>query len=234
VAKISKLMDQNTHKYSAVILGATGLIGHELLKMLMVDTRYSKVHLIGRRNTDLASSKIYFHQVDMDQLDAHADLFNVDIVFCCLGSTMKNAGSKEAFYRVDFDMVVNAAKNSEGKVKHFLMVSSLGANKNSSNFYLRTKGEAEAAVSEKNIPSISILRPSILFGNRQEKRNGEKMGIAFMKAIQPILMGGLKKYRGNHATSVARTMIKLAEENKPGKLIIESTRIEEMNETVPN
>jgi uncharacterized protein YbjT (DUF2867 family) len=221
-------MEQNTIKYNAVVLGGTGLIGHELLKILIADPQYTEIHLIGRRDSELASSKIHFHQVDMNEISQHADLFNTDIVFCCLGSTMKSAGSKEAFYKIDFDMVVNAAKNAEGKVQQFLMISSLGANKDSSNFYLRTKGEVEAAVQELNIPSVSILRPSILFGNRKEKRSGEKMGIVFMKAIQPILIGGLKKYRGNEAANVANALVRLSKQNKQGKFIYESTEVEEM------
>lgn len=221
-------MEQNTIKYKVIVLGGTGLIGNELLKILMADPQCSEIHLIGRKDTELASSKVHFHRVDMNEISQHANLFHTDIVFCCLGTTMKTAGSKEAFYKIDFDMVVNAAKNAEGKVSQFFLISSLGANKNSSNFYLRTKGEAEAAILEKNIPSITILRPSILFGDRKEKRSGEKMGIAFMKTVQPILIGGLKKYRGNNASAVALAMVKLARENKPGKHIVESTQIEEM------
>jgi uncharacterized protein YbjT (DUF2867 family) len=221
-------MEQNMIKYKAIVLGGTGLIGHELLKILIADPQFAEVHLIGRRDTDLTSSKIHFHQVDMNEIDQHASLFNADIVFCCLGSTMKNAGSKEAFYKIDFDMVASAAKNAEGKAQQFLMVSSLGANPHSSNFYLRTKGEVETAIQERNIPSISIFRPSILFGDRKEKRSGEKMGIAFMKAVQPVLIGGLKKYRGNEATHVANAMVKVSKQNKQGRFIYESTEIEKI------
>jgi uncharacterized protein YbjT (DUF2867 family) len=224
-------MQENTIKYKAIVLGGTGLIGDELLKLLITNPQYSQIHLVGRKDTELTSSKIHFHAVNMEDLSQYASLFEGDMVFCCLGSTMKNAGSKEAFKKVDFDMVVNAAKNSEGKAKQFIMVSSLGANKNSSNFYLRTKGETEAAVMEMKIPSISILRPSMLFGNRKEKRTGEKIGIVFMKATAPFMVGPLKKYRGNEAVSVANAMVKLAEQNKQGKFIYESTEIEEIGKT---
>jgi len=168
----------------------------------------------------------------MEKISNHAVLFNVDMVFCCLGSTIKNAGSKEAFYKVDFDMVENAAKNAEGRAQQFIMISSLGANKKSSNFYLRTKGEVEAAVLEKNISSVTILRPSILFGHRKEKRGGEKIGIAFMKTVAPLLIGGFKKYRGNKATSVAKAMIIFSKENKKGHRIVESIEIEELGKPV--
>lgn len=221
-------MQENTIQYKAVVLGGTGLIGHELLKLLIADKTFTQIHLIGRKDSILTSSKIRFHQINMDELPSHASLFEADVVFCCLGTTMKTAGSKEAFYKVDYEMIVNAAKNSSQKSGQFIMVSSLGANKNSSNFYLKTKGQTETTVLEQRIPSISILRPSILFGDRKENRTGEKIGITVMKMAAPLLIGGLKKYRGNQASHVALAMVKLSKENKIGAHIYESTELEKI------
>lgn len=221
-------MDVNTTTRKAIVLGSTGLIGTELVEQLIKQDIYSEIRILGRRNVEVNDPKIIFHQVDMDNITEHANLFDVDDVFCCLGTTIKKAGSQAAFKKVDFEMIVNAAKASEEKSKQFLMISSLGANKNSSNFYLKTKGETEAMVMATNIRSIYIFRPSILFGNRKENRTGEKIGIAFMKVLGPVLIGSLKKYRGNHAHSVAKAMILSALSNDTGKHIIESTAIEEM------
>lgn len=226
-------MEENTIPRKAVVLGGTGLIGGELIKLLIENNSYTEIRVLGRRNVDIASSKIHFFKVDMENLLQHESLFKVDDVFCCLGTTIKTAGSKEAFRKVDYEMVVNAAKATEshpceGRDQQFIMISSLGANTQVSSFYLRTKGETEKAVLETNIHSISILRPSILFGNRVEKRAGEKIGISFMKFATPILQGSLKKYRGIEAKTVAEAMIIYALAAKKGKFIYESLEIEGM------
>ena len=219
-------MVENTNIRKAVVLGGTGLIGGELIKLLVKNSSYSEIRILGRRDVDIASSKIRFYKVDMENLQQHESLFEVDVVFCCLGTTIKTAGTKEAFRKVDYDMVVNAAKIAEKYIKNFILISSLGANANASNFYLKTKGEVEKMVLESNIESISILRPSILYGNRVEKRSGEKIGIAFMKFATPILQGSLKKYRGIEATTVAEAMVIYDLEEKKGKFIYESPEIE--------
>ena len=212
----------------AVVLGGTGLIGGELIKLLVKNNSYSEIRILGRRNVDIASSKIRFYKVDMENLQQHESLFEVDVVFCCLGTTIKTAGTKEGFRKVDYEMVMNAAKNAEKYVKKFILISSLGANANASNFYLKTKGEVEKMVLETKIESISILRPSILYGNRVEKRSGEKVGIAFMKFATPILQGSLKKYRGIEARTVAEAMVIYDLEEKKGKFIYESLEIENL------
>lgn len=210
----------------AVVLGATGLIGNELVELLATHKRYAEIRIIGRKNTPVPSSKIKFYQTDMEQLASQQELFNVNDIFCCLGTTMKTAGSKEAFRKVDYQMVADAALNSEGRVEQFLMISSLGASLKTSNFYLKTKGEVEAFICSKNIPSIHILRPSILFGNRKESRTGEKIGIAFMKTMGPLMLGSLKKFRGNEAKNVANAMIHYALLEQKGIFIHESRELE--------
>jgi uncharacterized protein YbjT (DUF2867 family) len=221
-------MDETLQHRKAVVVGATGLIGSQLVKQLIENSCYSEIRILGRRNIDIQHEKIRFYQVDMDQLQKHASLFEVEDVFCCLGSTIKKAGSQENFKKVDLYMVIAAAKATEQYAQQFIMVSSLGAKADSWNFYLKTKGEAEKSVLAMNIPSIYILRPSILFGDRKEKRGGEKMGIYFMKFFSPVMIGPLKKFRGNKDTSVAKIMIQCALSGKKGKYIYESTDIEQM------
>ncbi len=210
----------------AIVLGGTGLIGNELIQLLMENSNYSEIRVLGRRNTEHKNPKVKFYPVDLSHISDSTKLFEVEDVFCCLGTTMKKAGSKEAFKHVDYDMILNGAKSAEGKIQNFILISSLGANPQSGNFYLKTKGETERDLSGLNIPSISILRPSILFGNRHENRLGEKIGIWVMKAMSPLFIGPLKKYRGNKASTVAMAMVIYALENKPGRHIYESIEFE--------
>ncbi len=210
----------------AVVLGGTGLIGNELIHLLADHKLFGEIRILGRRNTGLESGKIHFHQVDMEHIAEHGSLFGADVVFCCLGTTMKTAGSKEAFRKVDYNMVVDAAHIAEGKIRQFIMISSLGAKATSSNFYLRTKGEAENAVIAANIDTVHILRPSILYGDRKEKRGGEKIGIAFMKMMSPLMLGSLKKYRGNEASNVAKAMVCYSLQSEKGKFIHEPREID--------
>jgi uncharacterized protein YbjT (DUF2867 family) len=219
-------MQESMSQRKAIVLGGTGLIGNELIQLLIENSNYSEIRVLGRRNTEHKNPKVKFYPVDLSHISDSSKLFEVEDVFCCLGTTMKKAGSKEAFKRVDYDMIVNGAKSAEGKIQNFVLISSLGANPQSGNFYLKTKGETERDVNACNIPSISILRPSILFGNRHENRLGEKIGIWVMKAMGPLLVGGLKKYRGNEATTVAKAMIIYALENKPGRHVYESIEFE--------
>jgi len=224
-------MDVFTPNRKALVLGASGLIGTELVSQLCDHKQYSEIIIAGRTKPGIENTKIRFKQVDMTRIFDYPEVFEADDIFCCLGTTIKKAGSQEKFREVDYHMIVNSAKAAEGKCKSFVLISSIGANKDSSNFYLKTKGETENDVLACNIPSISILRPSILYGNRKEKRLGEKLGIMFMKLIQPLMIGSLKKYRGNHAENVARAMILYALENKAGKHIYISEEFEKKVKT---
>jgi len=147
---------------------------------------------------------------------------SVDDVFISLGITMKKAGSKNAFKAVDFDLVVEVARNAnQAGVKRIIVVSSIGADARSSNFYLRTRGEMEEELRKFDFELLAIVRPSILLGKRNEFRFGESVGIWFFRTFRFIFVGPLRRYRGIDANDAAKAMIQLALTAK-GKITVES------------
>jgi uncharacterized protein YbjT (DUF2867 family) len=212
----------------ALLIGATGLIGKYCLNELLNSTYYNEVEIWVRKSTGISNSKLKERIINFDEMNKIEDI-KADRVFCCLGTTIKIAKSKEAFKKVDYgyvsDIVKVAAKNRSSK---FLVISSIGANKDSNNFYLKTKGEMEEIVLKSDIPSAYILRPSLLEGPRAEKRFGEGAGKIFMGIFGFLFIGKIKKYRSIKAVTVAKAMVKLADSEKIGKFIIESDEIEKI------
>jgi uncharacterized protein YbjT (DUF2867 family) len=196
---------------TALLFGATGLIGTEVLSQLVKDDRYSTIVIFVRKTLSIRSEKIKEIVVDFDRLEEYSSSISGDDLFCCLGTTIKKAGSQAAFRKVDHDLVFRisqiAAKNG---VSNFVVISSLGANASSRNFYLKTKGEMERDVQTVPFKTIRILQPSILTGDRKEFRLGERFGIGVMKLVSPLLVGSFKKYKPIHARTVAKAMIALA------------------------
>ena len=210
----------------AVVVGATGLIGKELVKQLAHSERFEHVTVVGRRYLDYSHPDVEQHIADLGDPEAIRPFMRGDVLFCALGTTIKQAGSQEKFRMVDHHFVVNSAKvASEEGVKHFCVVSSLGAKAASGNFYLRTKGEMEREVSALPFASVHIFRPSLLLGNREENRPGERIGVAFFKLFDFMFKGKLKKYAPVHASTVAQAMIKAALSGAPGFNIHESETI---------
>lgn len=210
-------------KRNALIAGATGLVGSNILKQLLADDQYSTVVTITRKPIDVEHPKLVQKQIDFDQLELLKLGMQIDDVFCALGTTIKTAGSQDAFYKVDFSYVVNLGKwSAANDVKRFMIVSAMGANAKSGIFYNRVKGEMEAAVSQLKIPLIQIFRPSLLMGNRTEKRGGEKLAQVVMGALGFLFAGPLLKYKGIHADVVAKSMIKAAKEDRRGITVFES------------
>lgn len=212
----------------AVILGATGLVGSALLQQLLAHPEYTTVRALVRKPTGVSHSKLEEHVIDFKNFQDYTPLFESDEVFCCLGTTMKQAGSKQAFYFVDHDLPVQAAKMAQLFAKKFFLVSSIGANAWSLNYYLKVKGETERDILQTTLESIYIVRPSMLLGNRKEHRAGEEFGKSLMKVFKPMMIGGLRKYRGIEADTVARAMILLAERNEKGKYVFESQDLENL------
>ncbi|MEO6719389.1 MAG: oxidoreductase [Ferruginibacter sp.] len=206
---------------TALIVGGTGLIGKELTSLLLEDDRYAQIILLVRKRLDITHKKLIQLVYDFDRADPSAVL--ADEIFCCLGTTIKVAGSKAAFYKVDHDYVINIAKAGFANgVKKFALVSSMGANKNSPIFYSRTKGETEQDVMAIAFESLYIFRPSLLLGTRPGFRLGEKISQFLMVNLSFIIPA---KYKAVQGRQVAQAMINVMNNGQTGMHIFESDRI---------
>jgi uncharacterized protein YbjT (DUF2867 family) len=209
---------------TALIAGASGLIGKQLLTLLLVDMDYDEVKAITRAPLNITHPKLKNIIVEFDILADYESSLKADDVFCCLGTTIRIAKTKEAFRKVDYEypLALARATKSQGATQ-YLLVSALGADKNSSVFYNRVKGEVEEAIGQVGFRSLHILRPSLLLGERSEKRAGEGAATTFFK-----FFGGLvpKKYKAIDSAKVATAMVVLARENNPGFYFHESRELQ--------
>ena len=214
---------------TALMIGSTGLIGSQLLELLLESKEYEKVITFVKRDSGIQNRKLKQHIIDFDKPETYQNLVIGDDFFCTIGTTIKKAGSQEAFRKVDFEYPKQFATiASQNKVNQFIIVSSLGANVTSSNFYLKTKGEIQNFLKDCNFESVSIFQPSLLLGNRTEFRLGEKIGTFFMKLISFLLIGNLEKYKPIECKTVAKALFKIAQQNKKGFHVIESDIIQEI------
>jgi len=200
---------------TAIIAGYTGLIGRQLLELLLKNDIYSKVITVGRRKVDIQHNKLVQEIINFDEFDL--DIDQVDDVFCCLGTTMKVADSKEKFRLVDFQYPVTLA--NWGNVKgatNFLLVSSMGADASSKIFYNRVKGEVESAIASIDYNRIDFFRPSLLLGLREDTRIGESIGKFLMKVFAFAFIGPFKDYKAIESERIARAMVSFAAEDTPG------------------
>jgi uncharacterized protein YbjT (DUF2867 family) len=204
----------------ALIAGATGLIGSQLLDLLLNDPEYHLVKAITRKPLAKAHEKLENIITDFDTLSESDGRLTADVVFCCLGTTMKKAGSKEAFYRVDFSYPLALAKIAHARgAQQYLLVSALGADKSSSIYYNQVKGEVEEAIAGVGFRSYHIFRPSLLLGPREENRPGEDAAKVFYKMFGFLIPA---KYKGIDSLKVAKGMIYRARAEEEGKFIHES------------
>ncbi len=202
----------------ALVAGATGLVGRECLRLLSSDDAVDEVRALVRRSlpSEFAGPRVRECLIDFDRLDSHPDWFEVDSVFCALGTTIREAGSREAFRRVDYDYPLAVAKNARSRgASHFLLVSAMGANSRSRIFYNQVKGEIEEAVQRLGYPSVTIARPSLLLGDRQEWRLGEEIAkrVGWLLPAQWGLV---------HALQVASALVRAAHKAVPGVQILEN------------
>lgn len=204
---------------TAVVLGATGLVGEQLVQQLLNDTAFSKIRILVRRPLKLSHPKLEVQIVNFDDLAAYrSKLGKGDCIFCCIGTTQKKVkGDKASYRKIDVDIPVNAAKMAkDAGYTNYLLVSAVGANAQAANFYLRLKGEVEKEIIAINFNSFHVFRPSILLGDRKEFRLGEKIGKVVMQTISGFLLGGLQKYKGIDGAVVARAMAAAAKSGGKG------------------
>jgi uncharacterized protein YbjT (DUF2867 family) len=207
---------------TAVVLGATGLIGEFVVKKLLEDDAFIKVRILVRRPSDLVHRKLEVQVVNFgDMVDYQAKLGGGDCIFCCIGTTQKQVkGDTGAYRKVDYDIAVHAAKLGKAAgFKKYMLVSSLGANATSGNFYLKLKGEVEAAIAEQHYDSFHVFRPGMLLGRRKEIRPGELVGKGLMKPLNFLLVGSLKKYKAIHAEDVATAMVQASKITATGMVV---------------
>ena len=222
-------MTNSTVSHSALLLGATGLVGGHCLDLLLGDPAFDRVVVVGRRPVDRTHPKLEQRTVDFERLDESADAFGADSVFCCLGTTIKKAGSQEAFRRVDHDYPLAAARiASKRGAKRFLLVTALGADAGSRVFYNRVKGETERDVTALPFEGVALFRPSLLLGERDDRRPAEAAAQAVAPVFNALLFGPLKKYRALDGRVVARAMVRLAKEGWRGVRAVESDEIAEL------
>ena len=212
----------------AIIFGSSGLTGNALAKLIAEDPRYDELICFQRREVAIQYPKQKNVITTFQDLHYYADLFYGADVFCCLGTTMRNVNNDKVAYReADVDRPLAAAKAAASHgATSFTIQTALTANAKSMVFYNRIKGEVEDAVRNLGLRAVYIYRPSILTGNRQEKRTGEGMGITITKFVTPILIGPWKKYRAIAAADVAKAMLIVAKSEKPGDHIFLSDRIQ--------
>ncbi|GHN00996.1 oxidoreductase [Cytophagales bacterium WSM2-2] len=209
---------------TALVAGSTGLIGNQLLQLLLNDEAYTRVIAISRRKLSIENSKLINVVCELNQLNDRASELKADDVFCCLGTTMKQARSKEAFRTIDLDAPLALAKISKSNgVQNFLLISALGASKRSSVFYNQVKGEVEELIGQMGFNGYHIFRPSLLFGPRTEQRSGEDAAKVFFKIFGWLVP---KKYKAIESIKVARAMLAFAKRGQQGSFVHESGELQ--------
>ncbi|WP_439695327.1 NAD(P)H-binding protein [Mucilaginibacter sp. AW1-7] len=214
----------------AIIAGSTGLIGSKLLQILLRESFYDEVLILVRKKIDFDHKKLTQLVVNFDQLDSYADTLTGHALFSCLGTTNVKTPDKTVYRHIDHDYPVQLAQLAlKNGIGQYHLVSSIGADPGSSFFYTKTKGETEADIWKLGLPKLYIYRPSMLTGNRQEKRSMEKALIAFYKIIDSLLFGSWKKYRSIAGETVAIAMYKQSTKNNTGTFIYESDQIKQLS-----
>lgn len=210
---------------TALLAGSTGLIGKQLLGLLLEDSHYTVVKAISRKPLDIQHNKLQNIVSDLDTLTEHHDQLKADDVFCCLGTTIRQAGSQAAFRKVDYEYPLELARLTKNQgATQYLIITALGSDAKSGIFYNRVKGEVEQAIDAVGFDSYHVFRPSLLLGERTEKRAGEGAATAVYKALGFLIP---LKYKAIDAAKVAKAMLHFAKQNSAGKFIHESKELQQ-------
>jgi uncharacterized protein YbjT (DUF2867 family) len=213
---------------TALLFGASGLVGNHLLNQLISNNNYSKIKLFVRSSIDISDPKIEIIQTDFNNLENQREDIKGDDCFFCIGTTKQNSPDKNEYRRVELEVPKQIAQIAKSNsVNSFVFISSGYADPKSSGDYLKFKGEVEEELKRLNFPKLGIMRPSFLLGDRKEKRIGEKIGIFVFKLLSPLFLGPLKKMKPIHSATVAKAMIAITQ-NDSSQTIFESNEISEI------
>ena len=210
-------MTRSTSALTALVAGATGAVGRALVTQLLANTRYTQVKVLSRRPLGIVHAKLEEITLPGADVAALGEALRADDVFCCLGTTLAAAGSRAAFERVDYHLVLDVARAARTQgARQFLVVSAAGSAAKSPSFYSRVKARMEASVSELGYATVHVVRPSLLIAEREERRPGEWLAQKLVPLLNPLLLGKLAIYRAVPAEDVATALIALAARNVPG------------------
>lgn len=214
---------------TALLIGATGLVGGNVLDQLLADNDYSQVTVLTRKTLNKNNPKLKEVLVNFDKLDEHAADIKADTVFCCLGTTIKTAGSQDAFRKVDYDYPLRVAEIAkQNGTKRYLLISALGSSKSSIIFYNRVKAEVEEAIANLNFEAFHILQPSLILGDRDEMRIGEEIARVAAPVMNVLMVGPLNKYKAIKATQIAKAMIYYSKMDLQGIFKHESNELQKV------
>ena len=195
------------------------MIGNYLLEFLLKDNYFSTIRILVRRHYPKTDPKIEVKLVDFNDAESFKlALEGADVIFSCIGTTQKNVkGDKELYHKIDFEIPIKAARfGKEAGCEKFILVSSVGADKDSRTFYLKIKGELENAIHSVGLDAVHIMQPSVLLGDRKETRTGESILQGTMKLISGLFFGSVRKYRAIHGKTVAAAMLNVAKKEEKG------------------
>lgn len=214
---------------TALVVGATGLVGNLVVDKLVNDSTFSSIVILTRKSLGKSNPKIKEVLVDFDQLDQHTDAIKADCIFCCLGTTIKKAGSQEAFKKVDYEYPLRVAEIAkQNGATTYVLISALGASENSIVFYNRVKGAIQKAIQKISFETFHILQPSLIIGERNEKRLGEGIAQKLSPLLDTIMVGGLSKYKSITAEQIATAMVHYSKLSDKGMYIHDSLAIKNL------
>lgn len=215
--------------YKAIIIGASGLIGSELVKQVSTSDEFNEIVLLTRRQLNIYNNKTRQIVVNFDHLADIEKEISGDVIFCCLGSTRSKTPDQKEYRKIEYDYTVHIAEiGLKNQVRQFHYISSLGADPSSSNSYLKLKGEVEERLKQLPFESLHIYQPSYLTGDREEKRMDDKIMQPLMQIIDPLLFGNLRKFRSIPAETVAKAMLNQSLKNQKGTFIYPSNIIKQL------